>query len=675
MHKRQKIMLLGALASFAMATAANGEVASHNPPMDRPLKVVSGTEALELAGNFDYLEDEHHSYSAQDVIGERGQDFVHAKLAQSEIGFTRSAYWLRFQLANDGNSNSRWVFELWTVPTDRADLYVVRNGRAVHTAVTGNQIAGAARKASYYPLELNLQDGERQTVLMRLESAQRMRAPINLWAPHALAQRDDNKQAAMFLLFGIGLGLLIYNLFLFLSLRERSYLYYVVYSFCAWTLILGENGYVDHYLGAYLPWHWARVSSFMMLVTLSMMIVFGNSFLEMSKKVSSRASKLLGALACSGLLLAALSLFTLGSSQSSKLGILTDVFVVATVIALVVSGVAAVRKSLSRSPQFFLLAWSSFFAMVIVWVAEANGFIPMNLFTRFGVEVGLALEGLLMSLALANRLHESRLQLQQLLTIRNEKLEESIQLRTVELRKALESRDDFISVASHELKTPLTALSLHLDLAARQAESEVKGSVLAARGQIGKISDLIERLFDVTRIRSGVLAMNRVHYDLCKLVQDVVDRLQVLADSSRIQIRVVFDSEVIFGYWDAPRIEQVLTNLISNAFKYGGGQDVDVAVSHSVAEVWVRVIDHGSGISVEAQQRIFDRFHRDLRPGKQVPGLGLGLYVSKKISEAHGGSLEVESRPGGGSTFVLRLPRQDLSHSQGSSAAVVEHPV
>ena len=236
-----------------------------------------------------------------------------------------------------------------------------------------------------------------------------------------------------------------------------------------------------------------------------------------------------------------------------------------------------------------------------------------------------------------------------------------------ERRAAIRARDEFISIASHELKTPLTALKLRLGSALRAARRVPEGeggaasldkmvrAVVAANGSADRLDALIDDLLDVSRLTAGQLALRVEPVDACALLRDLTGRLREQAADVGSTIDLALP-EAIVGMWDRGRIEQVLTNLLSNAIKYGMGKPIRVGADATDARVRLWVEDGGMGIAAVDQQRIFLAFER-LASAQRVGGLGLGLYIGQQIADAHGGALLVESQVGRGSRFTLELPR------------------
>lgn len=233
-----------------------------------------------------------------------------------------------------------------------------------------------------------------------------------------------------------------------------------------------------------------------------------------------------------------------------------------------------------------------------------------------------------------------------------------------ELNKALKSRDEFLSICSHELKTPLTSLKMQIQIVNRLREK--KGDEIAfaplsmqkflsqADRSVERIIHLVNDMLDISRVSTGRLTLNREHVEVDKLIHDIAERLQSFMEMANCELQLNIPKNIT-GLWDKFRVEQVITNLLTNAAKYAPDHPVEVNVRKHGSFAEIQVKDHGEGISPQDQKRIFDRFERAVS-AHSVSGLGLGLYISKQIVELHHGTIAVDSTLGKGTTFSVRLP-------------------
>lgn len=221
--------------------------------------------------------------------------------------------------------------------------------------------------------------------------------------------------------------------------------------------------------------------------------------------------------------------------------------------------------------------------------------------------------------------------------------------------RAVQMREDFLSITSHELRTPLSPLRMQIDFARDTiaTDPEKAKQVLArADKQVDSLVRLVDDLLDVSRITAGKLQMNIERVDLAVLVEDVLKRFA--PELARANCEVISRLERgVVGSWDHGRIEQVVVNLLSNAMKFGAGKPIEIEVTPVDGGAALRVCDHGCGIAPEDRERIFERFERATR---HLRGLGLGLYIVKELVTAHRGTIELESEVGQGSCFIMKLP-------------------
>ncbi len=234
------------------------------------------------------------------------------------------------------------------------------------------------------------------------------------------------------------------------------------------------------------------------------------------------------------------------------------------------------------------------------------------------------------------------------------------------LQQAVRTRDEFLSIASHELRTPLSTLLLQasgllrafrIPAGERLPEARLLKKAESLKRQADRLEALVSGLLDVSRLASGKLDLQLEEVDLRQLASELVERLAEASAAAAVPSRIHLHAPVpVVGRWDRLRVEQVLTNLLTNALRYGRDRPVELRVEGTPAVARVQVRDEGIGIPEEAQQRIFGRFER-AASSRNYGGLGLGLWLTRELVEAMQGTIHVQSRVGEGSTFTVELPR------------------
>jgi signal transduction histidine kinase len=224
---------------------------------------------------------------------------------------------------------------------------------------------------------------------------------------------------------------------------------------------------------------------------------------------------------------------------------------------------------------------------------------------------------------------------------------------------SLHASEDFVTAAAHELRTPLTPLRLTVDRAARALGTlgdvdRAKGALASVDEHVRRMTRLVDTLLEASRIARGDLVLVRRDTDLSAVVSEVLERHADAARHSRCEISMDVPERIV-GRWDGQRLREAIEQLVCNAIKFGGGSPVRVELSRNAGAARVLVLDEGHGIAPADQERIFGRFERAVSV-RNYGGLGVGLWIAREIARAHGGDVTVESAPGEGSAFSLRVP-------------------
>lgn len=233
------------------------------------------------------------------------------------------------------------------------------------------------------------------------------------------------------------------------------------------------------------------------------------------------------------------------------------------------------------------------------------------------------------------------------------------------MRAAVRARDDLLSVCSHELRTPVTGMKLRMEMALRNIEKgrtdifepvKVKKMITETDRQLDRLIRLIEEMLDFSRINSGKLILQRESCSLSELVAQTIDALKTQSEAVGCEVSAEIEQDVRAAV-DRFRAEQAITNIVTNAIKYGDKKPVLVSLKKDGGNAVIMVKDKGPGIHEKDMDRIFEPYERAVSK-TNISGLGLGLFITKQIVEAHGGEIYVESQPGNGSSFFIELPAQ-----------------
>ena len=230
-----------------------------------------------------------------------------------------------------------------------------------------------------------------------------------------------------------------------------------------------------------------------------------------------------------------------------------------------------------------------------------------------------------------------------------------------ELEKAVAARDQFLALASHELRTPLSTMTLLVDNFAETVARSDKPAALIAqqmpilKRQVERLGTLVLEMLAVSRITGGGLDLVPAPVDLAAIVREVVERFGLEIERRHVIVKMHAGSPVV-GMWDGARLDQVVSNLLSNALKFGAGRPVEISVRAEAARAVLIVRDRGIGIAPQIRSKIFGPFSGAVST-RHHAGLGLGLWITHQIVRASGGSITVDSRPDEGSTFTVELPR------------------
>jgi PAS domain S-box-containing protein len=249
------------------------------------------------------------------------------------------------------------------------------------------------------------------------------------------------------------------------------------------------------------------------------------------------------------------------------------------------------------------------------------------------------------------------------LRVTNASLEEKVKVRTEDLMKALKAKDQFLSIASHELNTPLTTMKMQNQMRLKKLSKSdsifdkvtlenIFNNDLKLTNRLVK---LVEDFLEFSRINAGKMVLKKETCNLNQLIKETAERFEIRLEQTQIKLDVILPTATLEAVCDSFRIEQVLNNLMTNAIKYGLGNPIVISLERENNLAVIKVLDLGMGIAQQDLDRIFEQFERAIS-ASEISGMGIGLFIAKQIIDAHNGIIRVESEPEKGSTFIVELP-------------------
>ncbi|MBV4486698.1 response regulator [Pseudomonas sp. SWRI153] len=616
------------------------------------------TQGLPLGRSLQVFEDPSGQASITDVRAQAaaGQFKAHDR-ATLNAGYSRSAFWLKIDLhyrPSNPTAQRTWLLELAYPPLDHLDLYLPdASGEYRRVRQTGDALPFASReiRQNNYLFDLPFKADQQQTLYLRLASQGSIQAPVTLWSSTAYLEDQPVRLYVLGIIYGVLLGMLVYNLFIYLSVRDTSYLYYIFYIGSFGLYQLSVNGAAVEYFWPDNPW-WANAATPFFIGCAGLFgSQFARSFLQ-TKTHSLWLDRLLMALIAFSALVIGLSLMT---SYALALRLATTLALTFTVV-IFAAGILAWWRGL-RVARYFIIAWSAFLLGGIVNTLMVLGLLPNVFLTMYASQIGSAIEVALLSLALADRINAMREQQAQTLYDAGQKLE----VLNQQLAHSNKLKDEFLATLTHELRTPMNGVIGSLELMQTvELDPELEQYQQTAAGSARDMMRMVNGILTLTELQAGKLKATPGTFSL----RGVVEALRVQFDGNAASKSLDFKVEVLptlpdrlLG--DSAKLTQCLECLLDNAIKFTrvGGLALRVTGRPSTDNrlaLSFAVIDTGIGFTDLGEANLYQRFFQlDGSMTREYGGLGVGLAICRQLVELLGGKLTHRSEPGRGSRFQL----------------------
>lgn len=599
-----------------------------------PLVLPSSTASARLSGHIDILEDKTGTLTINEVNSpETAKLFKPDTRAVPNFGMTTSVYWVRFMIENEAEAEKRWLLELDFPHMDYLDLYVPSEGGGFDRMQAGDMRPMSIRKFRHrnpvFPVVIGTQG---TTLYLRVDGGGRTIMPLTVWSPEAFSRMDHRRGLIDGGYFGAMLVMIAYNFFIFLSLRDRNYLYYILDILFVALFVFFSKGFLIEFISAEMP----SINKYSFLLNMSALfagLLFCRNFLATARNAPfiDRIIKIL-------MLVSVLSIpaFFIVSPEAWK-----SAMAVVTACASatgMIAGVVCLRRG--YHPARYYVGARIFRVLgVFTVVLGMHNILPLNLLTSFGLQIGSLFEVVLLSFALADRIN----------IMRREKEKAETEACSSSSRALI---GEMAAGVAHEVNNPLAGVMLCFQgiITSKEGDPVREELIKAVETGLVKIQTTVAHLLNFSRMS----ATETKPTDIGKLVGDVLMLCKYQLEKLNIEVVTNLAANLPSQLLDENKIGQVLANLIFNA-SHAMGEGGRLTISTVREGEWcvLCVADTGKGIAPDVLPRIFEPFFTTMEVGK---GTGLGLSMSKSIVEAHGGSINMESTQGVGSTCRIRLP-------------------
>jgi signal transduction histidine kinase/serine phosphatase RsbU (regulator of sigma subunit) len=628
-----------------------------------------------IGKQMEYLEDIEGKLTIEDVSGDKVEPQAWKKNVHDSInhGFTHSIYWFRFSIKNSTDKPIDWYFNISYPLIDLIDFYIPRESEIYQHKQMGDSFPFNIREVKdvSFIFSLNDKTGQRN-YYFRINTSSSMTFTPVIMNSRAYLQKLNREQPVIWIYYGMMIIMVVYNLFIYISSRDESYLFYGLFI-TSWIMLqMCLNGYAFQYLWPDQIW-WAS-NSLPFFINFSYVTVsfFAISYIGIKNKYKRIYRLIIWCIILPGGLMSIVSLLV---PYNIAIKLSTAFAVVITPVLLGVIIILMIRKS--REAMFMVIAFTGIGMGILLYALKTYGILPANFFTQWSIQIGSALVVLLLSLGLADKINVMRRELAWL----NIDLEKRVDDRTRKLQESYEKlkeldklKSNFFANISHEIRTPLTLILAPVE-SILQGDAGFKaddGFFKNIQRNALRLLGLVNNLLDFSKIEAGRMTLRIQKVDIVSTIRHYLGLVQSAADSKDITLSFKASKEPLWLYLDLEKTDKIALNLVSNALKFterGGlifiliDEVLPEGTETSENNVVITISDTGVGIPPDKIDTIFERFSQaDMSSTRKFEGTGIGLSLAKELVEMHGGTITAESRyieqypENHGSTFRVTIP-------------------
>jgi len=625
------------------------------------------SKQIALGHHASYLEDIDGNYTLSDIMKLDQSNFDLLTEESLNKGFTNSTYWLKFSILDktlDSHSQS-WKIETTYPLLDYLDIYILDKENNVEYFKMGDVYLYNERPVAHrnFIISVTLQDNEQKDIYIRVNTSSSMQIPVFIWHPDYFFEARSGEQYGLGLYYGMMMVMFFYNFFLWFSIRDSNYLWYIGYLAAFSLLQAATSGLGYQYLWPNHPW----IEGIAPPVTIALVGIFGISFTRRflhTRQYHIVADNLLR-------LVLYLSLVVLGLAfiaDTATVMALAKVVVVTFLLFILYASVAMLLRG-HRQARFFLAAWVSLILGGLFTIGMMLGLFPNTFLMTHASKIGSVFEIILLSFALADRIKVIEKE-KQLIERRAQKELERTNKKLAENNRL---KDEFLATISHEFRTPLNGILGSLELAQQEQHADIAPHIATAKGSTDEMLSLVDQVLSYTELQSGNFIINAEPINLSDTLVELTRKINQQCINKNIDFSIdnhARNPQTIIA--DKKRLHQALIPIFDNAIKFTDKGHITLSAQIKfIAEKYVLVLkveDTGIGIDKHKQENILDAFTQaDGSFSRQYGGLGIGLSLVKALCSKLGGTICLSSEIHYGTLVAISLPI-DIPHQVLSAA-------
>lgn len=590
------------------------------------------------------------------VSNRAAEDWLVSASKVPNLGFTRERCWFHLSVRNLNPLHSEWFLRIDYAMLGEVDVYQLDAGGNIISHFQAGMDRDFSVRSNDYPVPafpVSLPTGIDSDFYILVSSAHSIQLPLELMTRDSFESRFITHTLIQGAFFGGMLVMILYNLSLFFTIREKVYLLYVCWSVAITLFLAILQGYAHRFLWPHSPLLSSHIIHFLLPLLVLLPSLFTLNFLNLREKAPRLAMWMKGLIVTGALLFLA--------APFTSRHFLIPIAVIAILVmdfSILLVGLLRTRTG-DPDARIFTLAWVCFIIGAASIALNKYGVVPRNTLTENLLQVGVFVEVVVLSLALARRINRLK-----------EAHSDSIRDRAIAEMEAFKAgarnhaKSEFLATMSHEIRTPMNGIMGMTDLLRRTALTQQQAQYVSTIYQSTQsLLTVINDILDYSRIESGKLELDFQDAALESIVDDCVRLFALRSTEKQVPLYIHIDSRVPDVIRTDPiRLKQILTNLLSNAFKFTERGSVSLHVtlkqpvnSKNQCVLMIEVVDTGSGLDESQQASLFETVSEIRHRGDQK-GAGLGLVICKRLSDLLGGDIGVSSSLGRGATFWLSLP-------------------